>query len=260
MKKKLIKWFDITNLLIILAFGYIALTEELIQVRIISIILAFTSLISLLSSIYDRFKLIKLSIKQNEMEKKALNEMSKDDQNTINQWKGRSLELALIQKLRNIYPNAKIFDNVLVPKNKTETTQIDVLGIIDRKIYVFECKKYSSDIVSINNGEKTKGYNNIELNDPLKQNMFHISKLSEYMLEGKQFYGNIVVYSDVTSIDFNEYKDRMDQRTRFSRLKNIKSNIDYIKNNIQQIDIDTYNEIFERLLEFGNKLKNGVKE
>ena len=261
MKKKIFKWFDVSLLLIIFAFGYIALTEDSIQVRIISFILALTTLISIISSIYDRLELKKIAIMQNEADKKALEEMAKKDQITVNTWKGRSLELALIEKLRGLYPDALIFDNVLVPKNNNnETTQIDILGIIDRRIYVFECKKYLSEIIKSDNSDEIKGYNNISLSDPFKQNKFHISKLSEYMLEGNHYYGNIVVYSDQTKIDFNDFKDRMDDRTRLSRVKNIKSNIDYIKKYITQIDIDNHNEIREILLEFGNKFKNGGKE
>ena len=102
----------------------------------------------------------------------------------------------------------KTLSNVYIPKSATETSEIDVIYISERGIFVVESKNYSGWIFGRENdqywtatlpgrrgkAEKNKFYN------PLMQNAGHIKHLSNYL---KQYYQNInvkffsiIVFSD----------------------------------------------------------------
>jgi ssDNA-binding Zn-finger/Zn-ribbon topoisomerase 1 len=103
-------------------------------------------------------------------------------------WMGQYGE-KLIEKNLNIIRllgrHGKILRNVYIPKENGETTEIDVLFITQKGIFVIESKNYSGWIygdewdtywtASLSNGEKNQFYN------PIRQNETHMRWLEHYL-------------------------------------------------------------------------------
>lgn len=89
-------------------------------------------------------------------------------------------------KLVNVFGRkGKILKNVYIPKENGETSEIDLVYITQKGIFVLESKNYSGWIfgdfksqywtASLPNGDKNSFYN------PIKQNYTHIKWLAKYM-------------------------------------------------------------------------------
>ncbi len=89
-------------------------------------------------------------------------------------------------KLSSIFGRkGKILKNVYIPKENGETSEIDIIYITQKGIFVIESKNYSGWIFGdsksqywtscLPNGDKNRFYS------PIKQNAVHIKRLSEHM-------------------------------------------------------------------------------
>lgn len=97
----------------------------------------------------------------------------------------------------------KILQNVYVPQKNGGTTEIDVIYITQKGVFVLESKNYcgwiygderkEQWIVSYPNGEKHFFYN------PVKQNANHIRALEEHLGNKIPFY-SIIVFSDRSTL------------------------------------------------------------
>ena len=95
--------------------------------------------------------------------------------------------------------NGKKLRNIYIPKDDGSTSEIDVLYITQKGIFVFESKNCSGWIfgkesdqywtVSLPNGQKNKLYN------PIRQNRSHIKWLKNYLGKDIPMY-SIIVFSD----------------------------------------------------------------
>lgn len=93
----------------------------------------------------------------------------------------------------------EIVKNVYVPKGNGDTTEIDVLFITKKGIFVIESKNYSGWIfgddmgqnwtITFPNGDKYKMYN------PIKQNRGHIKWLRQYLNQDVPMF-SIIAFSD----------------------------------------------------------------
>lgn len=105
-------------------------------------------------------------------------------------------ELKLVQLLGR---DGKILRNVYIPKDNGETSEIDVLFITQKGIFVFESKNYSGWLfgdekqykwtMMLPNKEKHTFYN------PIKQNQTHIKWLSNYIGDEIPLF-SIIVFSE----------------------------------------------------------------
>ena len=106
------------------------------------------------------------------------------------EWMGRRGEKLTERELklvRFLGRDGKILRNVYIPKENGETSEIDVLYITQKGIFVIESKNYSGWVfgseknyqwtVSLSNGIKNKLYN------PIKQNRTHMKWLQNYVGE-----------------------------------------------------------------------------
>lgn len=97
----------------------------------------------------------------------------------------------------------KTLNNIYIPYFKnttTETTEIDIILIVEQGIFVIESKNYSGWIFggaeqykwtqSLNRNTKTKFYN------PIKQNETHIKALSDYLKIDQKFFHSYIVFSE----------------------------------------------------------------
>lgn len=111
---------------------------------------------------------------------------------------GEYLSFEILNKLPG---NKRIFTNVYVPKENGETTEIDVVMLHEKGIFVIESKNYSGWIFgdekskywtqSFKNGRKERFYN------PIWQNQTHIRHLMRVLgLEDKAMVKSIIAFSE----------------------------------------------------------------
>lgn len=96
--------------------------------------------------------------------------------------------------------NGKVLRNVYVPKNNGETSEIDVLFITQKGIFVIESKNYSGWIFGaekdaywtamLQNKSKNRFYN------PIKQNQTHIKWLGKYLGDDDIPLFSLIVFSE----------------------------------------------------------------
>lgn len=118
------------------------------------------------------------------------------------EWKGKygerltEGELKLVQLLGR---KGKILHNIYLPKENGETSEVDVIFITQKGIFVFESKNYSGWIfgdeksrnwtVMLPNKQKNQFYN------PILQNRTHIKWMSNFVGVGVPLY-SIIVFSN----------------------------------------------------------------
>ena len=136
-----------------------------------------------------------------------------------NEWKntGSSGEqiifLNLTKKLH--IPENQILRNVYIPTNSGKTSEIDILVVSKKGLFVIECKNYAGHIygdAKRKNWIQYVGRKKSLFYNPLWQNRTHCENLKNYLAK----YGNIPVVSLVTTITRGTWK-----------FKNLSSN-DYI--------------------------------
>lgn len=118
------------------------------------------------------------------------------------EWMGRRGEKLTERELklvRFLGRDGKILRNVYIPKENGETSEIDVLYITQKGIFVIESKNYSGWVfgseknyqwtVSLSNGIKNKLYN------PIEQNQTHMKWLQNYVGEDIPLF-SIITFSE----------------------------------------------------------------
>ncbi|MCM1297304.1 MAG: NERD domain-containing protein [Muribaculaceae bacterium] len=118
--------------------------------------------------------------------------------------KGQSGELAVEYTLkRNISGDFVVLKNIYVPY-KGKTSEIDLLLIHEKGIFVFESKDYGGWIFgsadqlnwtqSFKNGSRHQFYN------PVRQNLTHIRALSNYLGVSEEYFFSYIVFSGRCSL------------------------------------------------------------
>ena len=118
------------------------------------------------------------------------------------EWVGRHGEKLTERELKLVRffgRKGKTLRNVYIPKDNGETSEIDVVYITQKGIFVFESKNYSGWIfgdekdtywtVMLPNGQKNRFYN------PIKQNRTHIKWLQKYVSGDIPLF-SIIVFSE----------------------------------------------------------------
>ncbi len=171
-------------------------------------------------------------------------------------WKGKRGESLTARELKlvNFFGrNGKILKNVYIPKDNGETTEIDVLYITQKGIFIFESKNYSGWIfgdeksrnwtASLPNGQKNRFFN------PIIQNKVHLKWMGKYIGEDIPLF-SIIVFSErcelkkitVTSDDIKVIK----RDYTYATVKNI---WDSHSNYLLESEVD---EIYEKLSKLTN--------
>ncbi|WP_080802912.1 NERD domain-containing protein [Arabiibacter massiliensis] len=118
------------------------------------------------------------------------------------EWIGRRGEKLTERELKLVKlfgRDGKVLRNVYVPKDNGETSEIDVLFITQKGVFVIESKNFSGWVfgneadrswtVSLPNGQKNRFYN------PIKQNRSHLKWLAKYLADDTPLF-SIIVFSE----------------------------------------------------------------
>ena len=113
--------------------------------------------------------------------------------------KGEKLTQRELNLLKLFGRDGKVLRNVYIPKSDGGTSEIDVLFITQKGIFVIESKNYSGWVfgdeqamywtVTLQNGQKNRLYN------PIRQNRTHIKRLSEYLGNEIRMF-SLIVFSE----------------------------------------------------------------
>ncbi|MDA3931534.1 MAG: nuclease-related domain-containing protein [Tenericutes bacterium] len=114
--------------------------------------------------------------------------------------KGNYGEFVLYRKVIRVFGKESVLTNIYLDNRNTETTEIDVLAVSNKGIYVYEMKNYSGYIYGsekdkhwtqvLNKWTKNKFYN------PLKQNYAHTKAIETYLDVDSNCIVPIVVFSN----------------------------------------------------------------
>ena len=162
-----------------------------------------------------------------------------------------------IYKFLNKYINInyKIINNVYINKKNGKTTEIDIILICIKGIFVFEIKNYSGWIFGsreqtywmqrFQNGKTFKFYN------PIMQNANHIKALKEYLniYDMKMFKSIVVFINGKLKTEIEYVKDNYVIANNISIIKDI------IELREDIIDENTINEIYVNLKNSTGKSK-----
>lgn len=120
--------------------------------------------------------------------------------------KGKLLE----DKIYNLINNNidfyyKIVRNVYIPNNNGKRTEIDFIMVTAYGIFVIESKNYSGIIYGNENRDKwtqffNKKIKSYYINNPLKQNKYHIKFLSQKLNKDTNDFISYIVFGDNTKI------------------------------------------------------------
>lgn len=160
--------------------------------------------------------------------------------------------------------------NVYVPKRNGETTEIDLLYLTEKGIFVIESKNYSGYIFGNENNQSwmttlyagktwygTKTVEKHKFYNPIWQNKTHIKYLREYLAEWEIPMYSLIVFSDRCELkDISVYSDNVYVCRRSNMNDYIKS---IWKNSESILERGTISEIYNSLLPLTNRdavLKN----
>ncbi len=145
-----------------------------------------------------------LYLNTEQYKKEAYYQITKNLYSSVKDDKGKYLEYLAYKSLRHFENNGgKFLFNILIPKGKDEITEIDVLLICSKGLFVFECKNYSGWIFGKEAQKrwtqtlpKGRGCCHKEhFYNPIMQNASHIKHLKN--LVGKSLpIWSIIVFSD----------------------------------------------------------------
>lgn len=112
--------------------------------------------------------------------------------------KGAEFELEVVEEIKKLYPTAKVLHNLILPKKKGGTTEVDVLVLTNKGFFVLECKNYNGFVVGKPNSKKWTIFYHKKYKktfySPIVQNRNHVFALRDMF--PKYYFTNMVIFSD----------------------------------------------------------------
>ncbi|AUD65815.1 hypothetical protein BK011_09000 [Tenericutes bacterium MZ-XQ] len=158
--------------------------------------------------------------------------------------KGNYGEFVLYRKVIRIFKKEYVLTNIYLEGKNTDTTEIDVLAISTKGIYVFEMKNYAGYIYGsekdthwtqvLNLRTKHKFYN------PIRQNYAHTKALEKYLGVHEESIIPMVVFSNGSKLKkINVQRETMVLELSDS-IKHLKRAERFFKDTITPSDIEKY--------------------
>lgn len=170
-------------------------------------------------------------------------------------------EYLIYKKLNNNYITGykKILQNVYIPY-KDRTSEIDLIMIHEKGIFVFESKNYSGWIFGSaeqkNWTQSLNKYTKIKFYNPIMQNYNHIKALSQYLGIDKRTMKSVIVFSDECQLMKIPQNTEYYTIVKENWLSQVMIQELEIKNNIFSIDeIDNMEEKLKPLTNVSEEVK-----
>jgi hypothetical protein len=164
--------------------------------------------------------------------------------------KGKYGEFSLYRKVIRIFGKQSVFTNIYLDNRNTETTEIDVLSISSKGIYVFEMKNYAGFIYGSENDQHwTQVFNKRtkhQFYNPLKQNYAHTKAIQNYLGIEKDVIVPIVVFSNrskLSKININPNQHVFQYRNALKYVKR------YEKKQVSSISVDDKEKYMIKLID-----------
>ncbi len=150
------------------------------------------------------FFLVYIVYRDNQYEKTAYFQVTKNPYSSIKHDKGKYGEYLIYKRLKHLEDaGGKFLFNLYIPKWGNETTEIDLLLVCSKGLFVFESKNYSGWIFGNERNRywtqtlpKGRGRSHKErFYNPIMQNATHIKCLRE-LVRGNVPIQSIIVFSD----------------------------------------------------------------
>lgn len=145
--------------------------------------------------------IVTVHIYENEQYKKGTYyQITKNSYSSVKRDKGKYGEFLIYKHLRSFENNCgKFLFNIYIPKDGNKTTEIDLLLVCSKGLFIFESKNYSGWIFGNENQKKWTQilYNRKEnFYNPIMQNISHIKYLKKIIGEHIPM-RSIIVFSDI---------------------------------------------------------------
>jgi len=169
----------------------------------------------------------------------------------LGQWGEYVTEFAINKKIKGKYV---VLKNIYIP-HEGKTTEIDLIMVHEKGIFVFESKNYSGTIYGeidqlnwiqvLDNGSKNKFYN------PIRQNQTHIKALAKYLDLPEEDFLSYVIFSERCTLKKVPPKTpQIIVLRRPEMLERLQLQIAYNK---RKYDDETFGKIISKLREGTNK-------
>lgn len=120
---------------------------------------------------------------------------------------GAAGENEIASMLKNMGLNGYIFNNIYIQFNNGKSTEIDLIFLTDRKIYVIESKNYNGiiygDAMSKNWTVQYRNGKSYNLYNPIMQNNTHINALKNRCGITEDLLESVVVFGDGGQLNVN---------------------------------------------------------
>ncbi len=210
MKNKRLIVTDIFVFLSILLFcgSAISTWREQTWVSVIFMMLAAGLTISYLSTLILRSRIKYYEEKERQSEAHVERAAPDKDRQIYNELKKRMLEDQIALEIKDKLPEAIVMQNVLVPKSDGTHTEIDILALDNKGVFVIEAKNLNAQIEGSWKEQELQAIypNNAQhkLYNPIIQNQKHCTYLRNVLDEHDECLRNIVVFGQFTRFVFTD--------------------------------------------------------
>ena len=263
-KQKLFKAIDLIiylNVVIFIVSGIPAVSQNL-QVAIFTFVIAIINLVFIIMTILLRIDYNKRFLEKIDLDLKAESNLNKKNQNEYNRAKQMFLETRIESEIRHKMPDAKIIRNAYVPRSDGKSSEIDLIVISTKGIFIIESKNitgkvigdWKQDMLSIQH----PGVETFDFPNPINQNTQHFYTLRSYLGLNTNFFRSIVVFSDLSFID--SYKN-VPYDAQVCQLDNLIDSMNKIaKRYGTTIEEHMVESIYENLINLVEKTEEKEKE
>ncbi len=139
--------------------------------------------------------------KENKIIKDKYKELTGKNEKELRQNVGTKGEFEIFKNLENIDISFNYnLCNIYLKKENGTTTEIDIISITKKGIFVFESKNYSGWIFGNEKNkywtQTLKGNNKNKFYNPIKQNNGHIKELSKYLNINENLFFSYIVFGN----------------------------------------------------------------
>ncbi len=167
---------------------------------IVFFVVIIANIFYLITNIRGRIKIDELNQKNYELEKEIEEALKKEKNVDINEIKQKVLERRIEAEIKENFSEAKIIKNAYIPKGKGEYSEIDLIAITRKGIFIIESKNVTGKITGNWKEEKLQishpGGQTFDLYNPIIQNTGHFYALRNLLGMKNDLFRSVIVFGD----------------------------------------------------------------